>query len=171
MFLYGYAIARSEGFWAEALRLRKTSLAWALGLFVPYLSVALILPDEVPFWQQAVIWTLRNLYIWTMLLAILGWSHALLNRPLRWLPWANESVYPWYMLHQSLIVGLGFWLANYKLGPIAEPALILLGTVAGCWSISEMVKRIAWLRPCFGLKPRSASAQPARLPELQASSP
>lgn len=171
VFLYGYAIARNEGFWAEALRLRKTSLTWALGLFVPYLSVALILPDEVPFWQQAVIWTLRNLYIWTMLLAILGWSHALLNRPLRWLPWANESVYPWYMLHQSLIVGLGFWLANYKLGPIAEPALILLGTVAGCWSISEMVKRIAWLRPCFGLKPRGASAQPARLPELQASSP
>ena len=171
VFLYGYAIARNEGFWAEALRLRKTSLAWALGLFVPYLSVALILPDEVPFWQQAVIWTLRNLYIWTMLLAILGWSHALLNRPLRWLPWANESVYPWYMLHQSLIVGLGFWLANYKLGPIAEPALILLGTVAGCWSIGEIVKRIAWLRPCFGLKPRNASAQPARLPELQASSP
>ena len=171
VFLYGYAIARSEGFWAEALRLRKTSLAWALGLFVPYLSVALILPDEVPFWQQAVIWTLRNLYIWTMLLAILGWSRALLNRPFRWLPWANESVYPWYMLHQSLIVGLGFWLANYKLGPIAEPALILLGTIAGCWSIGELVKRIAWLRPCFGLKPRSASAQPARLPELRASSP
>lgn len=171
VFLYGFAIARNQGFWAEALRLRKTSLAWALGLFVPYLGLAMVLPDEVPFWQQAAIWTLRNLYIWTALLAILGWSHALLNKPFRWLPWANESVYPWYMLHQSLIVALGFWLANYRLGPIAEPALILFGTIAGCWSISELVKRIGWLRPCFGLKPRAAQPRMARAAELRESAP
>ncbi|MFT3806269.1 acyltransferase family protein [Arenimonas sp.] len=171
VFLYGYAIARNQGFWTEALRLRKQSLAWALGLFVPYLGLAMVLPDEVPFWQQAVIWTLRNLYIWTALLAILGWSHALLNRPFRWLPWANESVYPWYMLHQSLIVALGFWLANYRLGPITEPALILLGTVVGCWSISELVKRIGWLRPCFGLKPRSTPPRVANAQELSGSMP
>ena len=169
VFLYGYAIARSDGFWAEALRLRKRSLAWALCLFVPYLGVALALPDEVPFWQQAFIWTLRNFYIWTMLLAILGWSHALLNRPFRWLPWANESVYPWYMLHQSLIVGLGFWLANYELGPVAEPTIILFGTIAGCWSISELVKRIGWLRPCFGLKARPAKTRADSATQLSGS--
>lgn len=171
VFLYGYAIARSDGFWAEAVRLRRISLSIGLGLFAFYIAMVALLPDDSPDWLVTMARTLRSFYIWSMLLAILGWAHALLNRPFRWLPWANESVYPWYMLHQSLIVGLGFWLANYKLGPIAEPALILLGTVAGCWSISELVKRIAWLRPCFGLKPRSASAQLAHLSELRASSP
>lgn len=156
VFLYGYAIARDAGFWAEALRLRMISLALALTLFPLYLGLALWLPDEVPFWQQALIWTLRNLYVWTMLLAILGWAHALLNRPFRWLPWANESVYPWYLLHQSLIVGLGFWLAPYRLGPLAEPLLILLGTLLGCWVTTGTVKRIGWLRPCFGLHARKS---------------
>jgi len=152
VFLYGYLIARNDGFWAEALRLRRTSLACALALFVPYVILVAVSSEDLPSWQQDLIWTLRNLYIWTMLLAILGWSHALLNRPFRWLPWANRSVYPWYILHQSLIVALAFWLVPMKLGPIVEGALILAGTVAGCWLGSAIVQRVPWLRPCFGLK-------------------
>jgi len=152
VFLYGYLIARDEGFWSEAVRLRRISLTVALLIFVPYVSMAMLLPDEIPDWLENLIWCLRNFYIWTMLLAILGWAHALLNRPFRWLPWANESVYPWYVLHQSLIVGLGFWLSRYKFGPVLEPALLLLGTIAGCWLISEVVKKIPFLRPFFGIK-------------------
>ncbi len=164
VFLYGYLIARNEGFWNEVLRLRRLSLATALLIFIPYISMVILLPDEIPDWLEAFIWCLRNFYIWTMLMAILGWSYALLNRPFRWLPWANESVYPWYILHQSLIVGLGFWLSRYKLGPISEPLLLLLGTIAGCWLISEIVKRIPWLRACFGLKTYSASKEAANGP-------
>lgn len=154
IFLYGYLVARDAGFWAEAMRLRKTSLTAALMIFVPYLLLGQFLPDDAPHWQVIVIWTLRVAYMWTMLLAILGWAHALLNRPFRWLPWATESVYPWYMLHQSLIIGIAYWLIPYKLGPVLEPLLVLAGTVGGCYAISEIVKRIGWLRPCFGLKAR-----------------
>lgn len=87
--------------------------------------------------------------------AILGWAHRTLNRPWRWLPWANESVYPWYMLHQTLIIVLAFWLAPLQLGPVLEPALLLVGTILGCWGITEGVRRSAWLRPLFGLKRRT----------------
>ncbi|MEO8002359.1 MAG: acyltransferase [Arenimonas sp.] len=159
VFIYGYLIARDQGFWAEALRLRRISLAMALLIFIPYITMAMLLPDDIPDWLEIVIWSLRNLYIWSMLLAILGWSHALLNRPFPWLPWANESVYPWYMLHQSLIVGLGFWINSYHFGPVSEPLLLLAGTLLGCYAISETIKRISWLRPCFGLKKRSSSSR------------
>jgi peptidoglycan/LPS O-acetylase OafA/YrhL len=154
IFLYGYLVAKDAGFWAEALRLRKASLTAALAIFVPYILLGRLLPDDAPHWQVIVIWTMRVAYIWTMLLAILGWGHALLNRPFRWLPWATESVYPWYMLHQSLIVGIGFALMPYRLGPVTEPLVILAGTLAGCFVLSEIVKRIPLLRPCFGLKAR-----------------
>jgi len=162
IFLYGYLIAKDAGFWAEALRLRKASLAAALTIFVPYIVLGRLLPDDAPHWQVIVIWTMRVAYIWTMLLAILGWGHALLNKPFRWLPWATESVYPWYMLHQSLIVGIGFALMPYHLGPVTEPLAIFAGTVAGCFVLSEIIKRIAWLRPCFGLKamPKQQHAYP-----------
>ncbi len=153
MFLYGYLLARAEGFWIEVVRLRRTTLGIALAIFVPYIVIGRLLPDNAPHWQVVCVWTMRVAYIWTMLLAILGWAHALLNRPFRWLPWATESVYPWYVLHQSLIVALGFALTPCKLGPVSEPSLILAGTVGGCYVLSEGIKRVSWLRPCFGLKP------------------
>lgn len=153
MFLYGYLFARDAGFWTETLRLRRISLALALGLAAIYLALVATLPDEISFATQTLVWTIRNLYIWTMLLAILGWSYAKLNRPFRWLPWANEAVYPWYMLHQSLIVLIAYWLVSLKLGPVLEPVLVLGGTVLGCWMLFAIIRRVAWLRPLFGLKP------------------
>jgi peptidoglycan/LPS O-acetylase OafA/YrhL len=155
VFLYGYLIARDDGFWKEALRLRRTSLIAALGLAAAYLGLVAILPDDISFAMQAFVWTLRNLYVWIMLLAILGWSHAYLNRPFRWLSWANEAVYPWYMLHQSLIVLFAYWLVSLKLGPALESSLVLIGTVAGCWLLFAIIRRVPWLRPLFGMKPMS----------------
>lgn len=152
MFLYGYLFARDAGFWAEALRLRRTCLALALSLAVIYLTLVAALPDEVSFGMQTLVWTIRSLYVWTMLLAILGWSYAKLNRPFRWLSWANEAVYPWYVLHQSLIVLIAYWLVSLQLGPVLEPALVLGGTVLGCWVLFAIIRRAAWLRPLFGMK-------------------
>jgi glucans biosynthesis protein C len=153
VFMYGYLVAKDDGFWAEALRLRKASLIGALACVTPYLALVATLPDDLPYWQQATVWTLRNLYVWMMLLAILGWSHALLNKPFRWLPWSKEAVYPWYLLHQSLIVLLAYWLVPLHLGGAVEASLVLVGTVAGCWLVFAVVRRVAWLRPLFGLKP------------------
>ena len=93
----------------------------------------------------------------------------MLNRPFRWLPWATQAVYPWYILHQSLIVELAYWLVPIKLGPVLEPLLVGFGTVAGCWLITAgLVVRVEWLRACFGLKPNllSAQAQPAPSPPV-----
>ena len=152
VFLYGYLIARDSGFWAELVRLRWTSLIAALALATAYLGLVATLADDLPYWQQVLVWTLRNLYAWSALLAILGWTSAHLNRPFRWLGWANEAVYPWYMLHQSLIVLIAYWLVSLKLGPVVEPLIVLAGTIAGCWILFAVIRRVRWLRPLFGLK-------------------
>jgi hypothetical protein len=169
VFLYGYLLAREDGFWAEAARLRKHSLALALGCVTPYLVMVNTLPDDISWPVQALVWALRNLYVWSMLLTLLGWAHAFLNRPFRWLPWANEAVYPWYMLHQSFIVGLAYWLLPMHFGPVAEPLLILSGTVAGCWTVFAIARRVRWVRPLFGMKmhPREA-ARPVLLQSARA---
>ena len=156
-FLYGYLIARAPAFWIEAVRLRRRSLALALATVAMYLGLVATLPGDISYATQALVWALRNVYVWTMLLAILGWAHHALNRPYRWLPWANEAVYPWYVLHQSLIVGLAYAFRPWQLGPVAEPLLVLAGTVIGCYALTEIVRRVGWLRPCFGLKPLTAS--------------
>lgn len=153
VFVYGFVIARHDGFWREALRLRNVALAFALIVFVVYSVARHDLPDEIPYWHEVLIVTLRNVYIWAALLAILGWAHALLNRPFAWLPRANEAVYPWYMLHQSLIVLIAYWLVPLKLGGFWECLLVIAGTVGACWVLHEgVIRRIDLLRPLFGLK-------------------
>ncbi|KRB08696.1 acyltransferase family protein [Lysobacter sp. Root690] len=152
VFLYGYWIGNDAGLWAELTRLRKWSLSLALSLFGFYLSLVLLIPEEIPDWLQNSVWLLRNLYVWFALTAILGWGHALLNRPFRWLPWATEAVYPWYVLHQSLIVLIAYWILPLHFGPISEPAIVLFGTVAGCFVLHEIIRRVPLLRPVFGLK-------------------
>lgn len=154
VFLYGYWLGNDAGLWRELVRLRRIALGLALALFGVYVAMIARLPDDIPAWLQYTIWSVRSAYIWTALCAILGWTHHLLNRPMRWLPWATEAVYPWYLLHQSLIVLIAYWILPMKFGPVAEPAIVLTGTVAGCFVLHEVIRRVTWLRPLFGLKAR-----------------
>ena len=155
IFLYGWCLATSDALWAELAALRRRSLSLTLISGAVYLGLVRIFwgVEDVSTSEQWLIWAFRNAYVWLMLCTILGWGHATLNRPWRWLPWATQAVYPWYVLHQSLIVLLAYWLVPLKVGPVAEPLLVGLGTVLGCWVItSGVVQRVGWLRPLFGLK-------------------
>jgi peptidoglycan/LPS O-acetylase OafA/YrhL len=167
VFLYGWWLGSASGVWDELVRLRKRALSAALVLAAVYLGMVFGLSDDLPEWVGLIGRTVRNLYIWTALCAILGLSKAYLDKPFRWLPWATQAVYPWYVLHQSLILLIAYWVLPLHLGPVAEPLLVFAGTIAGCWLLHEFViRRIAWLRPCFGLK--SARKLPAQHPQLAA---
>ncbi|GAB3257421.1 acyltransferase family protein [Chitinimonas naiadis] len=162
LLVYGWWLGGSESIWGELVRLRKSSLTLALMFFAIYYSLLKLLPEDIGEGALLLAWLVRSLYVWCMLATILGWGHALLNRPFRWLAWGNESVYPWYVLHQSLIVLIGYCLLPYHLGPVLEPVLVLSGTVLGCWLLNDgVIRRVGWLRYCFGLKARSVSAPTA----------
>lgn len=164
LFLYGYWIGVDEGFWAEVTRLRWRHLGLALLLLALLMAWrAAAGPAGAP--GPALRFGLRgmaDLYMWATLLAILGWAHHKLNRPWRWLPWAGESVYPWYMLHQTLIIAAVVGLAPLRLGPVLEPLALVAATVLGCWSLTALVRRSRWLRPLFGLRPRARPRYPSR---------
>lgn len=153
LFLYGWWIGTDSGFWAEATRLRWPALGLALLALAALIGWRSWNPLGDAGTRQAAR-LLADFYLWFSLLAILGWAHLKLNRPWPWLAWANESVYPWYILHQTVIIVLAVWLAPLRLGPAIEPALLVAGTVLGCWGITGLVRRSAWLRPLFGLQRR-----------------
>ena len=72
---------------------------------------------------------------------------------MKWLPYATEAIFSWYILHQTLTVVLGYELGRRQLGPILEPLLVIAGTFAGCYLIHEfIIRRSRILRPLFGLK-------------------
>lgn len=152
VFLYGWWMARDAGIWSELARLRKATLAWALVTFAAYFAFISKMSNDPPEAVYLAGWALRNLYIWLALCAVLGWGHAYLNRPFRWLPIATEAVYPWYVLHQSFIIAIAFWLVPLKVGPVTEPLIVILGTIAGCAVVHTLVRRNDLLAACFGIR-------------------
>ncbi|MGE0349194.1 acyltransferase family protein [Hydrogenophaga sp.] len=161
LFLYGHWLGVDAGLWAALRRLRWIALALAASTFALHVGLRLGPGGGEPLWRMAAR-LVADAYLWTSLVAVLGWAHQLLNRPWPWLAWANESVYPWYVLHQTLIIALAVLLAPLALGAVVEPALLLLGTALGCWLVTDgLVRRVTWLRPLFGLRPRARPPHPS----------
>ncbi len=164
-FLYGFLIGRDAGFWAELSRMRKTLLGVGIVAFGLYLvQVAYLNEDLGPVVDQlrfVVIYVNR----WVWIAVCFAWGHHLLNRPMYWLPYATQAVYPWYILHQTITVVAGYQLSKLALGPVIEPLLLLTITIGGCYVLYEyVIRRVAVLRPLFGV---SYAVQPPALQRYQ----
>lgn len=152
-FLIGYLIGRNEGFWTELARIRKLTLALAITFFVLFLLRNEYMPEEPSFLLDQASTSVTYLNRWLWIITVFGWGHHLLNRPMKWLAYATEAVFSWYILHQTITVVAGYNLGKLSLGPVVEPILLLLATFGGCLLIHEfIIRRTRILRPLFGLK-------------------
>jgi hypothetical protein len=96
----------------------------------------------------------RIFYAWAVIVSLLGIGQRWLNRPGSALSYLTEAIFPYYILHQTLIVMVGFWLIPYAL-PVGIEASIVIGlTLLGCVAGYEVIRRVPPLRPLFGLPMR-----------------
>jgi len=90
---------------------------------------------------------------WTWILVIISYAVVYLNKPSRKLSYTTEAVYPFYILHQSVIIALGFYLKNVEMCLFAKFSVMVIGTFGITWLIYEIgIRRHAWIRPLFGMK-------------------
>ncbi len=136
MFVFGYSIAKSEVLREEFIHLRWTALVLAVGGYA--LSAYPV--------QQ-----------WCAVAAALGFGAKHLNRGGPVLEYLTLAVFPFYIVHQTIIVLAAPQLVKLGLHQGLEAAILILATFAGCFIIYEAVRRIGWLRPWFGLKPQWAT--------------
>ena len=105
----------------------------------------------------------RIAYAWLAILSLLALAERNLNRAGPALTYMTEAVFPWYILPQTIIVMAGFWLTRQGLDVWTEFALLVLVTMGGCALLHEyLIRRVGWLRPWFGLKPKP-SRRPAAM--------
>ena len=67
-----------------------------------------------------------------------------------------NAIFPFYIIHELTIMVGGYYLTKIGLDVRLEFALLVIATALSCFITYEIVRRIAWLRPLFGLKPLAA---------------
>ena len=144
----GYAIADRPVAWAAMERLRWGAAAVAI-LVILLAVTGTLHPSRLPGGVMVPI------YQWAATVVLCGFAHRhLAHRGGPVLRYLREAVFPCYILHQTVIVLLAFLLRSLRWTATDEADAIMAGTVALSLLGFEVVRRVAWLRPLFGLGPK-----------------
>lgn len=145
-FLFGFGLARSGAVWGAILRYRKAAYALALTSGTAFVSYGYI-PEGAPLLPTMA----RMVFAWSAIISLLALADLHLNRdhPSRTM-WV-EAVFPFYIIHQTIII-LGYWYTQALHLPWpTEFAILVTMTVTGCWLFYRMGREIPGFRLLIGL--------------------
>jgi hypothetical protein len=171
-FLFGFGLGGSRAGLAAFANWWKPAAALALASYAVVGTVEAVWPGRMmpPYIIGIAFSAAREVQTWASIAALIGLAERYFNRDHPWRATLTEAVFPFYIIHQTVIV-----LAEYALLPLglpapAEFAILVAATVAGCWLFYLVGREIAPLRPLIGLRLASpkrsarASAQPLGVP-------
>jgi hypothetical protein len=165
LFALGSVLARVPQAWPRFEALRWHGLGIALACWAA-LMVWSAIPDDVAIpYLQAWLLVARSVYAfctWSAIVAACGFAHRHLqfDSPAR--RYLTEAVFPVYIVHQTLIVTLAHALKLVHRSPAIEGVMLVVLTLCLSFGAFEFVRRIALLRPLFGLAPLPAPLKQTR---------
>lgn len=166
MFLLGYLLAFSTGFWDALQRFRWQALATALAGYVALIGVWYFsgFSDEMPPPEAMrlalrVVWGVNQ---WCAIAAAFGFAYRFRAADSAALRYLTPAVFPVYILHQTVIVALAHNAKPLGLPPLLEGPLLVLLTFASCFGGYEVIRRIPIVLPLFGL---TRARKPSPLPD------
>ena len=163
-FVYGYLLFADARF-GEAID-RHKGVALILGpvLYVvaAYFDIT-SWPGNPPRWSvQILIAYLIGLAPWLFIIAILGYGRRFLSFSNGFLRYTGLASYPYYILHQTVIVVIGFFVVQWAGSLAVKYLLILVAAVVVTAALFELlVKRFNVTRFLFGMRPLKKAAPDA----------
>jgi len=104
----------------------------------------------LPEWLLAL---LRAFNAWSWLVAICGFSSRHLNFSNRFLKYGNEAVLPFYILHQTVILAIGYYIVQLDMAMSAKFLIIAATSFLTIVALYEvLIRRVNLLRFLFGMK-------------------
>lgn len=163
-FVFGVFLADAPRTWAAIRRWWKAAAALAILAYGVVATIdalwisGMLAPDALRLPFEAA----RLAMGWTAIVALIGVADRYWNRDHRARAMLTEAVFPFYIIHQTIIVLAGWWLLRFALPPLAEFAALVPVTMLGCWLFYRLGRRVGWLRPLIGLRPLARGARSAR---------
>lgn len=107
-------------------------------------------PDQVEL-----IFDIIALFVgWFTVITIIAFGQHYLNRPHPWLKYFNEGLYPFYILHQTVIIAIGYYICQLGWSIALKFWTVSALTLLSCLLIYLLIVRpFGITRLLFGLKP------------------
>lgn len=155
LFVLGAMLARQAGVWQCMENARWAALAIALacwGSLIVFFSLpeSLTLHPDIHQWRM-LMRVVYALCAWCAIVAVCGFAHRHLDRNSASRAYLTEAVFPVYIVHQSLIVTMAHLIKPANIAPATEGIMLVVLTLCFSFGIFEAVRRVAVLRPLFGL--------------------
>jgi len=152
-FLLGYVLACYEGFFETLRKIRLKALI-VLAIAAPgYYIVSGLMgwPSGYNLGALAVAF-MRNLACVLALAVLLGYGEKFLNRDSAVLRYLNRAAFPVYVLHQTVLVVIAYFVVQAAADPAVKFLAIMLSTLIACFALYEVFRRFRATRWLFGIK-------------------
>jgi peptidoglycan/LPS O-acetylase OafA/YrhL len=168
--LWGFVIVSDERLQDSIRQLRWVSLSAGLvlviGSTIVYSQVAN--PDVISP-SIILVGLMRTFGGWSCVLAIFGLGMQYLTVRTPKLDYANEAVLPFYILHQTVLLAVAYFVVQWAIPDVLEWAIVVVISFASIMGIYEyFVRRNNILRFLFGMKPLPTKPVQEPQPALQA---
>lgn len=151
-FFFGVGLARSPRMWTRLPDTWQGGAKLGIAGYAVVVLLDLTIPGESGELELLVARLARSVQAWGTILALLGLAQRHLHHDSPARRYLTDAIFPYYIAHQTIIVLVGHGLKPHALGAGVEFAVILAATVIGCAATYELVRRVGWLRPLFGLR-------------------
>lgn len=156
-FTFGFMTARSarlrsalvEVRWPALLIGTSAWIAWA-GYAWAYRADAARPPETL----QMVMDVVYAADQWAFIAAALGFGARHLNHDAPALRYLRVGVFPFYIVHQTVIIVVAHELSAFRLPRSVEASLLLAITAIGCVATYELARRLGWLGLLLGVRPQ-----------------
>lgn len=158
LFILGFVICCDPRFW-PAIR-RDGGLALIGGLVVLSIGVGLNLAEMNPARGYSLGWTLymvlKAFNCWFWIVAILSAGMKLLNFSGRLLPYVRQASYPFYILHQTILITIGYHVMHWHTSVMARYLTVVTATTIVTMLVYDLaVRRADPIRFLFGMRSKS----------------
>jgi glucan biosynthesis protein C len=170
LFVYGFILVADVRLQEALERYRWSALILSLITIAGLILLEVVnLPTPKYSWGDILSFLLRTGNTWSWLVAFLGFGRRYLNRTNPFLRYAAEGSYPFYILHQTVIVITGYFVVQGTESITVKYLLIVIASLAATTLLYDLVvKRTNLTRFLFGMKPmsRTRALRPSEQPAI-----
>jgi len=150
--IMGLVFVRMPKIWQSFEDNRFISLTIGLVSYGVLLTLFLS-PDELLPIDRTLAWDLSSILVkWSWIALIIGFARKYLNHTNKTLKYCNSLVYPFFILHQTVIIVFGYYVIDWGVSGTLEFLIIVFGTFVICGLLYELlIKRVNVLRLLFGM--------------------